>query len=184
MVLRIKSYNFQGSDGLLSTFPVSWVCMMRFTNGEERKSMSVLVTFFFFSLKLQNLQKEPRSKFCAKSHFLKEYQDKNWMKESYMKKRISERRKCKEENFKLRRSQKFQFGQWWGDGSPPMYLALRVGKMIQPRKEWSLGSPVTEKLMGQVGWRPTCYHVDETVDDYLQTFQRHLSAEIAVVRNA
>ena len=31
---------------LLFQFPE--ICMMRFTNGEERKSMSVLVTFFFF----------------------------------------------------------------------------------------------------------------------------------------
>ena len=74
------------------------------------------------------------------------------MKESYMKKRISERRKCWR---KLQVRGELEILVWTGGGEmevPPMYLALRVGKNditqegMAPRKpsDW-------ENPMGQVG---------------------------------
>lgn len=47
MVLRIKSYNLLGSDGFLSTFPVSWDMHDAFHKW-RREKVNVCVSYFFF----------------------------------------------------------------------------------------------------------------------------------------
>ena len=54
---------------LLFQFPE--ICMMRFTNGEERKSMSVLVTFSFFQPQTPESIKRAQKQILCKESLLR-----------------------------------------------------------------------------------------------------------------